>query len=158
MANALIVRPVEEGDLGAVAELLGQLTGYAHSSIELTIGRIRKLSSAMRDNPQRYKNLVACVNGVVVGFISILCYLSFLHEGGTALINELVVSNTHRRSGIGKALIQTAISKSKRDGLDEIEVGTEKDNKAAIAFYKHVGFDEEYVLLGKRFDSREDFC
>jgi len=33
--------------------------------------------------------------------------------------------------------------------MDEIEVGTEIDNLAALGFCKSAGFDREYVLLGR---------
>ena len=35
--------------------------------------------------------------------------------------------------------------------MDEIEVGIEKTNPAAQRFYKRLGFDEEFVLLGQDF-------
>ena len=63
-----------------------------------------------------------------------------------------IVSAEHRNSGIGKALIQRAVTVSRQDGMDEIEVGTETNNRPAIAFYKGAGFTEEYVLLGMEFE------
>jgi ribosomal protein S18 acetylase RimI-like enzyme len=151
--DAILIRPVAENDLGAIAELLRQLAGYAHATFELDIGHVRKLYSTMLNRPQQYKNLVACMNGVIVGFISVVYYLSFFHKGGTALINELIVSAEHRNAGVGKALVHHAVSMSRNDSMDEIEVGTEKDNKRAIAFYKNAGFNEEYVLLGFEFNT-----
>ena len=38
-----------------------------------------------------------------------------------------------------------------RRGMYDIEVGTEKTNLKAIDFYKSIGFDEEYILLGREF-------
>ena len=110
----------------------------------------------MITKPQSYKNLVACKNEVVVGFISVVYYLSFFHESGTALINELIVAADHRNQGIGKALVQRAVSTARQDGMDEIEVGTERGNRPAAAFYRNAGFDEEYVLLGMEFDLETD--
>jgi ribosomal protein S18 acetylase RimI-like enzyme len=49
--------------------------------------------------------------------------------------------------------VEWAVAAAKEAGLDEIEVGTEKDNTGAIAFYRRTGFCEEYVLLGKEFDA-----
>jgi ribosomal protein S18 acetylase RimI-like enzyme len=105
----------------------------------------------MGRDPALYKNMVAVTGGKVVGFLSMVYYKSFYHQVGTALINQLVVSETSRNLGIGKALVRMAVDMAKADGLDEIEVGTETSNKGAIEFYKKAGFDEEYVLLGKEF-------
>jgi ribosomal protein S18 acetylase RimI-like enzyme len=145
----LVIRPLEQEDVDAVVELLHQLTDYAHSVPEPDSAHVRKLHSAMLESPLTYKNLVACKEGAVLGFISVVYYASFLHKGGTALINELVVSANCRNAGIGKALVQRAALTAQEDGMDEIEVGTERDNESAIAFYRKAGFGAEYVLFGR---------
>jgi ribosomal protein S18 acetylase RimI-like enzyme len=151
--NGILIRPVEEKDLPAIVELLQQLREYAHGGSDIQADQVRRLYSKMMRMPEQYKNMVACKDEAIVGFISVVNYLSFYHKGGTALINELIVSKVHRNEGIGKALVQRAIAISRESGMDEIEVGTEKDNEHAIAFYHGAGFNEEYVLLGKEFGS-----
>lgn len=49
---------------------------------------------------------------------------------------------------MGRLLIERAVEEARRGGMDEIEVGTEKGNAAALRFYRSNGFEEEYVLLG----------
>lgn len=78
-------------------------------------------------------------------------YKTVFHRGGTALINELIVTRKHRGRGIGTKLVEAAVREAKARGMDEIEVGTEKGNGRAIGFYQANGFDEEYVLLGREF-------
>jgi ribosomal protein S18 acetylase RimI-like enzyme len=151
--NEILIRPIEENDLEAITGLLSELSEYAHNSNDLDFDHIRHLHSTMAGMPDRYRNMAASKDGVVVGFISVVNYLSFYHKGGTALINELVVSKRYRNQGIGRALVEWAVAAAKEAGLDEIEVGTEKDNTGAIAFYRRTGFCEEYVLLGKEFDA-----
>jgi GNAT superfamily N-acetyltransferase len=155
--DRILIRAVAEEDLGSIVELLRELTDFAHSAIELDIAHVQRLYSTMLNNPHQYKNLVACLNGSVIGFISVVYYLSFFHRGGTALINELIVSAEHRNAGVGKALVQRAVCVSSQDGMDEIEVGTERDNRRGIAFCKAAGFDEEYVLLGMEFERERTY-
>ena len=52
-------------------------------------------------------------------------------------------------------LIQKAVEIAKQKGMDELEVGTEKENKTAQSFYKKNGFDTEYVLFGNIFSERD---
>jgi ribosomal protein S18 acetylase RimI-like enzyme len=146
--DAILVRAVEEDDLVPVVELLRQLMEYSHSESKLGLVQIKELYTEMLRNPQHYKNMVATVNGAVVGLISVVYYKSFLSIGGTALINELVVSGTLRRSGIGSALVQAAIHIARRDAMDQIEVGTERANDSAASFYRKLGFGIEYGLFG----------
>jgi ribosomal protein S18 acetylase RimI-like enzyme len=147
----IVIRPLEEGDIDAVMELLHQLTDFAHSIPKPDSRDVRRLYQAMIESPLTYKNFVACNDGIVLGFISVVYYISFLHKGGTALIKELIVSADFRNAGIGKALLQQAVTISQEDGMNEIEVGTERDNESAIAFYKRAGFDAEYILFGREF-------
>jgi ribosomal protein S18 acetylase RimI-like enzyme len=146
--DAILVRGVEEDDLVPIVGLLQQLKEYSHSDSKPNLVQVKKLYSEMLSNPQQYKNMVASVSGAVVGFISVVYYKSFLSVGGTALINELVVSGLYRRSGIGSALVQAAVHIARRDEMDQIEVGTERANESATSFYKRLGFNIEYRLFG----------
>lgn len=146
------IRVCEEQDLGRVAALLHQLQEVAELAAPLNGERIGQLFARMQAAPQLYLNLVCEVDGRVEGFLSMVFYLTLFHHGGTALINELVVERTQRGRGLGQALIERAVQEAHQRGMDEIEVGTEQENLAAQAFYRKMGFDEAYVLLGMEFD------
>ena len=98
--DGILIRAVEEDDLTSIVELLQQLKEHAQTATKPDLIQIRLFYAEMLRNPQQYKNMVACADGRVVGFISVVYYLSFLGRGGTALVNELVVSTEHRRTGI----------------------------------------------------------
>jgi len=146
----IILRPCEDRDLKAVAELLNELKEVASTDSDFHEEDLKDIFKAMA-NSDVYLNLVAEMNGEIVGFISMIFYKTLFHKGGTALINELIVSDRHRGKGIGRMLIDRAREEAIGRGMDELEVGTEKTNKAAQAFYKKCGFDEEYILLGMEF-------
>jgi ribosomal protein S18 acetylase RimI-like enzyme len=145
------IRECEERDLKRVIALLHQLQEVAELVVPLEEERIEQLFAQMQAAPQFYLNLVCEVDGRVEGFLSMIFYLTLFHRGGTALINELVVERTQRGRGLGQALIEQAVKEAKQRGMDEIEVGTEQENTAAQAFYRKMGFDESYVLLGMEF-------
>jgi len=86
--------------------------------------------------------------GEIIGFISLIFYITIFHKVGTVLINELIVNERHRNQQVGKQLLEYAISESSKRGIDEIEVGVMKNNESAIRFYKQNGLNEEYYLLG----------
>ena len=144
-------RPCKKEDLPAVLELMQQLGEFAHSETEFNLDHFRRLFAEMSAAPAVYLNLVCEIDGQVCGFLSLVFYASFFHKVGTALINELVIDSARRGQGLGRRLIEVAISEARARGLDEIEVGTEKTNLAAQHFYHNSGFTEEYVLLGMEF-------
>jgi PhnO protein len=70
-------------------------------------------------------------------------YSIWIFKYGT--IDEFFVKKEFRGKGIGSKLIKEAIRKLQRMNVKIILVGTEKENKEAIALYKRVGFE-----IGKR--------
>jgi len=145
------IRQADENDLGEIKILLKKLQESAEPHNEVTQIGFGKIFKEMNDFPHFYSNYVAVKDGDIIGFISIIFYKTLFHSGGTALINELIVSEDYRRKGVGKKLISKAIKIAKQRGMDEIEVGTEKKNIIAQSFYKKCGFNNEYILLSKTF-------
>ncbi len=143
------VREARLEDLDAIVSLMDQLKRATSQHDAVTTAGVRTSLQAMLRFPEIYRNYLAVENDGVVGVVSLLLYKTFLHAGGTALINELVVAEKDRGRGIGRKLVEAAIAAAREQGMDEIEVGTEVDNLIARGFYKVVGFAREYVLLGR---------
>lgn len=148
----IIIRDLGKEDLISLKVLLDDLNNSIKFNHEINEKDLNSVYVNIDKYPEIYSNYVAIENDKIVGFLSIVFYKTFLHKGGTALINELIVAETHRNKGIGKKLIQKAIESAKSRGMDEIEVGTEITNTKAQNFYKKTGFNEEYVLLGREFE------
>lgn len=149
------IRTMEEQDISAVRSLILQLASDLGEVFDLDHAHYLLQYQAMQRYPDIYQNYVYCFEGEVVGFLSLVFYRSFFHKKGTALVNELVVSQEYRNQKIGKALIEYAMQVARELGFDEIEVGVMKENEGALAFYRRNGFDEEYLLLGREFSTRE---
>ncbi|MBN2552081.1 MAG: GNAT family N-acetyltransferase [Spirochaetales bacterium] len=145
------IREAGPEDLEAIVALLGQLKEATSLNGPLSSVSVKTTCEQMLRLPDVYRNYLAVEGRRVVGLVSMVLYKTFLHPGGTALINELVVSESARRRGIGRMLVEAGIAAAREQGMDEIEVGTEIDNRVARRFYRSVGFDAEYVLFGLEF-------
>ncbi|MFP3551820.1 GNAT family N-acetyltransferase [Paraburkholderia sp. SIMBA_049] len=53
----------------------------------------------------------------------------------------LFVVHTHRRSGIARRLIETAVDQARAMGLTQIALNTGVENVSAIALYRSTGFE-----------------
>ena len=148
----IIIRDLAKEDLDSLKILLDELNNALEVKHQFNQNDISLVYKDLSKYPEIYSNYIAIENNKMVGFLSIIFYKTFLHKGGTALINELVIAESHRNKGIGNILIEKAIHSAKSRGMDEIEVGTEKSNINAQNFYKKAGFNEEHVLLGKEFE------
>ncbi len=148
----MTVRLCEEKDLPVVVNLITQLADVDTGGKDFDVVRFRDLFRKMSAQPDVYANFVYEVDGKVAGFLSMVFYMTFFHRVGTAQVNELVVADGYRGQGIGQALMKAAEDEARKRGMDELEVGTEKENVKAQAFYRKYGFDEEYVLFGMEFE------
>ena len=143
------IRQAVEADAEAVAGLLEELSNHVGGPAGFNAGTAASVFREMNGLPGMYVNLAAEENGLVTGFCSLVLYKTPFHTGGTALISVLVVSSRHRGKGIGTALLNRAKRIAGERGMDEIEVGTEKANLGAQAFYRKNGLKLEYALFGE---------
>ena len=111
-------------------------------------------SEYMMARPEEYIQYVATSGSMSdsyrpIGYLSIVCYRTNLHETGTALINELVVHPDFRRKGIGAALIAKAFVQD-----EELASAIQKGFEAKDA--KIAGVEAEMeVIKGKYGDAEQ---
>ncbi len=142
----ILIREATESDLPAVGKLLEDLTDAINSTegIDAEIA-LKNYERLLNDAGSHF--LVAAREGTPVGFINFTVRQTILHQGPSALIDELVVAEEYRGKGIGRQLVQGAIDKCSQLGCCEVEVSTEKTNLKARKFYKQCGFEERGMLF-----------
>jgi len=86
----------------------------------------------------RHHIAVAIDDGVVVGFASGVHYI---HPDAAAQlwINEVSLAESHRRRGLGKAIMHALFQEGREHGCAEAWVLTYRDNVPAMALYSAVG-------------------
>jgi len=94
-------------------------------------------------NDTRHRLVVALAEDLVVGFVSAVIYLHPDKSAPELWINEIGVSPTYQRQGIGKLLLQFMLDHARQSGCREGWVLTERTNIAAMAMYRSVGGEEE---------------
>ncbi len=70
-------------------------------------------------------------------------------DGWRGAISRLAVAESHRRQGIGRALLDEAMARFARNGVKVVGALVEKDHPWAMAYWESVGFrlDERFVLF-----------
>lgn len=91
--------------------------------------------------------LVAQSDDRVVGMASLQTLVSTAIGEYVGLIEDVVVTDSHRGMGIGKALIEALIVESERAGLKRLALGADHRNHSAIAFYQKFGFTLSHMGL-----------
>ena len=91
----------------------------------------------------RHRLVVALEDKLVVGFVSAVIYLHPDKPVPELWINEIGVTPSHQRQGIGKMLLRHLLANARQSGCIEAWVLTERDNIPAAEMYKSVGGVEE---------------
>ena len=63
-------------------------------------------------------------------------------DENTGRIVRMSVKQTHRRKGIGRALVTHLLNVGCQKGFTQVRVSTEHDWEEAIGLYEHCGFSE----------------
>ena len=86
-------------------------------------------------------SFVARDNDQLVG--AVLCG----HDGRRGYIDQLVVRKSHRRQGIGRALVTRCVYNLMRMGIRKWHLFVLEDNQNAIAFWKELGWAQRVELV-----------
>jgi len=85
---------------------------------------------------------VAEISSEVVGMINMILVPRLNQTKLELYIPELIVSPNHRKMGIGRALINHAISVAKKKKCYRIRLESGHARKESHKFYSHLGFDQ----------------
>ena len=127
-----IVSPTayEAAHCEAVCRLLGQLTTR---SIAFTAVDYQWLL----ESPSSKLFLLLC-EGCVMGMLTVGMYAS--PTGTKAWIEDVVVDESLRGSGLGRRLVNRAIDYCREEGIDTVYLTSNPKRVAANALYQSVGF------------------
>ncbi|MBB1486793.1 GNAT family N-acetyltransferase [Oceanospirillum sediminis] len=91
--------------------------------------------------------LVARDNGNIVAMVNILYTVSTALGARVGILENMVVSDAVRGSGIGSQLLEQALIFAKEKGCQRITLLTDHDNTLAHTFYQKHGFDLSTVVV-----------
>ena len=87
----------------------------------------------------RHRLAVALDAGVVVGFVSAVLYVHPDKPSPELWINEVGVAPSHQGQGIGRGLLEAALTDGRAAGCQEAWVLTDQTNQAAKRLYQAGG-------------------
>lgn len=131
----LAIREVTQEDAPQVAALLTQL-GYPSSTDDVT-SRL-----AYWEPDPLSLILIAERNGQALGCLSMHAIPYLERTGRWARIESLVVDESARGTGAGRALLSAAEAAAGRWGCLAIEITSARTREGAQAFYWHMGYSD----------------
>ena len=134
------IRPATQSDAAGLAALVTAL-GYPTVPSQMAT----RLESILADDD--YTTLIADDGRIAVGFVGIRRGMAYEGDQPYAQIMALVVAESHRRQGIGAALMRAAEAILEQAGIGVAVVTTGNQRSDAHRFYEASG----YTFTGRRY-------
>jgi GNAT superfamily N-acetyltransferase len=136
-------------DLPSMADLLAELFALEKDFHPDRDKQIKGLRTIL-DEPELGKLFVLRVDGKVAGMANALFTISTAEGGRALLLEDAIVSREHRGGGLGRQLVEFVLNWAKLRGIVRITLLADRDNQAAQAFYRKLGFgDSNMTVLRK---------
>lgn len=95
---------------------------------------LRLLKHIRSTNPEGF--LAAELGGKVVGYL-----IGVVRWGSVGHILAVAAAESHRRRGVGSALMINALERLKENGANRVRLEVRASNEGARKFYKRIGFE-----------------
>jgi GNAT superfamily N-acetyltransferase len=140
------IRQGEKKDIPQVLELVKELAAYERAPNEVitTVEQMEK--DGFGANPV-YRFLVAESEEKIIGIT--LYYTAYsTWKGRYIYLDDLIVTEKHRRTGVGKLLFDALLKEAKQEGANQLRWHVLEWNTPAINFYKkyNAGLDPEWIM------------
>jgi ribosomal protein S18 acetylase RimI-like enzyme len=134
----MAIREVESKDFKSIFPLMAQLRPHLSETEFLNL-----LSEAQKTSDYRLVGFYQ--NSQCVGLMGYRILTDFVH-GKHVYIDDLVVDESLRSSGIGAKLLQHAKDVAKQNGCTRLRLCTGPENKKGMAFYERNGWEQRAVV------------
>ena len=139
----LNIREINAADLPAVLELYAQLG--EDDGQTLTVAKAEQIYLRMGAYPD-YRIYLAEKNGDPVGTFALLIMDNLGHLGArSAVLEDVVVSSSHRGQGIGKQMMDFAHRICLDKGCYKMTFSSNRNREAAHRFYESLGFKKHGI-------------
>ncbi|MGR8933127.1 MAG: GNAT family N-acetyltransferase [Gammaproteobacteria bacterium] len=134
------ISTAEAGDIPQLSELLNLLFTQEADftpNPEKQYAALRRIIAA----PEIGRILVWRELPAILGMVNVLFSISTAEGGKVAFLEDMIVHPAHRDRSIGGRLLAAAVDLCTTEGCSRITLLTDRDNDAAIRFYRRQGFE-----------------
>lgn len=141
-----VVRPADPADAPGLKELGDAVASEPEGWLATqdgwrSVGDERRYLRAIRRYPHAAVFVAELEDGEIVGRLSLA---RDQHPASRHVADlGLMVAMSHRRQGIGRALLGAAVDWGRRNGVEKLELHVFPFNEAAIRLYEQFGFERE---------------
>lgn len=143
------ISQVEYRDLDQLADLLAELFTLENDFCPDREKQLRGLRLIL-DNPSLGRLFVLRDQDRVAGMANVLITVSTSEGCRVAVLEDVIIGNEYRSKGLGRRLVEHVLAWAKTDGMTRVTLLADRDNKAAMGFYRKLGFDRSHMVVLRR--------
>jgi GNAT superfamily N-acetyltransferase len=144
--NTIEIGYATADDLPHLADLLAELFTLESDFRPERDKQLRGLRLIL-DNPALGRLFVLRDEAKVLGMASALITVSTAEGGRVLLLEDVIVRREHRNNGLGRRLVEHIFAWTKAEGMTRVTLLTDRDNKAALDFYRKLGFEHSHMTV-----------
>ncbi|WLR54198.1 GNAT family N-acetyltransferase [Mesobacillus subterraneus] len=138
----LTIRSAAERDIPLLYELMIQYIVDFYKKPEPNEEELKKLIQHLLDHPESGLQIVAEMEGEIVGFATLYYTFSTLQVKRAAILNDLFVSVDARGQKAGEQLFEKCLAHIRKNNFAYMTWETAKDNYIAQSLYKKMGSEQ----------------
>lgn len=133
----IVVREARIEDVAALVDMMRR--AHADGGFALDVELAQAAFSALLSDRSRGVAWIGLRDSKPEGYIVVTFKLSMESGGIDAFIEDIFVERTARRTGVGTALVSSALAECRRTRVFALHVETGADNESTKAFYSKCG-------------------
>ncbi|MCE9632819.1 MAG: GNAT family N-acetyltransferase [Methylophilales bacterium] len=91
-------------------------------------------------HPDRAVIKVARDKGKIIGMVSAQLVISTAEGAPSAWVEDMVVLEKYRGTGVGRGLLESVLAWAKEKGATRAQLLVDLDNESALGYYQHLGW------------------
>lgn len=127
-------------DIPALVKLLTELFSIEQDFVPDTTKQARGLALLIQNKGNAVIKVARNTEGLAIGMVSAQLVISSAEGAASAWIEDMVIHQAFRGSGLGKALLQEVLNWAKMHGATRAQLLVDTENLPAIGFYQHLGW------------------
>lgn len=143
------ISQAEYRDLDQLADLLAELFTLENDFCPDREKQLHGLRLIL-DNPALGRLFVLRDQDRVAGMANMLITVSTAEGCRVAVLEDVIIGNEYRGKGLGRRLVEHVLAWAKTDGMTRITLLADRDNKAAMGFYRKLGFEHSHMVVLRR--------
>jgi GNAT superfamily N-acetyltransferase len=133
--SSVIIRKATRADVPHILRLIKELADYEKAPAEVVVTEEILLRDGFGEHPLFYCYVAETTDGRIPGMA--LFYIKYsTWKGPCVFLEDIIVSQSERRNGIGKVLFEKVIEETKNRGALRMEWQVLDWNTPAIKFYE----------------------